>query len=722
MTDASDSKVKLSESQFLALIEGLAGASYVLVEALAGLHTGGFADWHESLRIPLAPRDEAIIGMLAPQIQDDELREAFSALWEQTKALIAIDQQLVSWLAEYAGLTGVHDARDKAELNRRLNRLASEGPEGPQGPVWAMRPEYQEMAEASRQAMAAASQAKHRCDRRLEQLLSGATGDEPKQTSEYTINSKLLSGWMPTPERVKKSSTGKHLSLEEVQRFMVPYQPRERFPYLQMEVVTYVDLWEQAQIAVSFIERVWHTFEPFQVKLEANLRLRGQSPHSSSRTFGLKPEWKKWAETRQLLLDGQVESIVMYDWAMTHSYDRGIEPDVYLGVHFGELWWQMRGHPKAADSMFDPRGARLFVVSISTRPWAGRVSAEIQEQVVRLTQDLFQAVEGACGYIDIGDQEAILYSRTPYEQRLQISSGNTRRLCWSVRGAFWGNLLSGRHVERLGGSQLVKQEAPCQLIVSLSDGETQANRQEPLYLQLTPALETTTPEDYARLEAFFAPILISSEGQRGIFILDPAVVAHFGDGAELVQAFSGSVQRVVLLPQGALLIEYEQPAGQPAAYRLLQQTGCDVARGYRAIPQLQSLWWPDDALVGTLPELVPPRPKSGPVFPAILVQPCISGHALRFRASFAAPPTNEGEEHLRNLTREWSALEYETGTGQTAITYCSVPERQESSVIWYADLAPVGQDAYFQLILMLDEFSKMAARLTEVHVGAWSRQ
>jgi hypothetical protein len=41
--------------------------------------------------------------------------------------------------------------------------------------------------------------------------------------------------------------------------------------------------------------------------------------------------------------------------------------------------------------------------------------------------------------------------------------------------------------------------------------------------------------------------------------------------------------------------------------------------------------------------------------------------------------------------------------------------------VWQADLAPVGQDAYIQLVLMLDEFSKSTARLAEVHVDAWAK-
>ena len=71
--------------------------------------------------------------------------------------------------------------------------------------------------------------------------------------------------------------------------------------------------------------------------------------------------------------------------------------------------------------------------------------------------------------------------------------------------------------------------------------------------------------------------------------------------------------------------------------------------------------------------------------------------------------------------REWSALRYEVEREIPVISDCSVPKRKRDLLVWQADLAPVGQDAYIQLVLMLDEFSKTTARLTEVHVGAWAK-
>jgi len=52
----------------------------------------------------------------------------------------------------------------------------------------------------------------------------------------------------------------------------------------------------------------------------------------------------------------------------------------------------------------------------------------------------------------------------------------------------------------------------------------------------------------------------------------------------------------------------------------------------------------------------------------------------------------------------------------SAITRSTELEFRGSLWLWSADLSPVGQDSYFQLVLMLDEFSRSVARLSEVHI------
>jgi hypothetical protein len=89
--------------------------------------------------------------------------------------------------------------------------------------------------------------------------------------------------------------------------------------------------------------------------------------------------------------------------------------------------------------------------------------------------------------------------------------------------------------------------------------------------------------------------------------------------------------------------------------------------------------------------------------------------------SFANPLTSSVTRQLKELVREWSTLRYEVEHEIPVISECSALKRKGDLLVWQADLAPVGQDAYIQLVLMLDEFSKSTAKLSEARVCAWAK-
>jgi hypothetical protein len=512
---------------------------------------------------------------------------------------------------------------------------------------------------------------------------------------------------------------------KELRRLAILHRLEGDFTYLQMEVVTFADLWERADVVVDFIERIWDTYAPFQTKLEVSVTPRDDIRPGAGRTFGLKRHWKKWEETRRLLLAGKVAHIGMYEWAATHSHCWREGTDVRLEVRFGRWTGQTQGHRQTERPVYDPREAKGFILCINTRVWDGKVSPEVQEQTVRLASDLFKAVDGACGFVNLGEDYLTYTQVTPYEKHIgmDIHVANRRRLCNEVRGAFWGNLLSARHVQALGGSAWVKQQAPCCKVIPLTDDGTEETGDVPLYLQTTPALGETVPEDYARLEAFLQPILVTMPSRRRVIILDSLLAESLGGATHLQELMADRLLRVVLLPRGALLVESDGPEGRSVIHEALQRIGYykdpAIAGSYRQIPQLWSRWVVDDAGVSTLAKLIPPRPRAGPLFPTIFVQPCIPGNALEFGVTCAAGLTREAEDQLRKLVQEWRALEYQGELGDAVIAACSVPEWIGESLFWQADLDPVGQDAYFQLVMMLDEFSKTKARLARVDVGAW---
>jgi hypothetical protein len=71
-----------------------------------------------------------------------------------------------------------------------------------------------------------------------------------------------------------------------------------------------------------------------------------------------------------------------------------------------------------------------------------------------------------------------------------------------LRGYFWGNVLSARHIAALGGRDRVLSEAPC----ARAEDWSAAGR-ELVYLQLTPDLELVRDDALLALERYLRPVL-----------------------------------------------------------------------------------------------------------------------------------------------------------------------------------------------------------------------
>lgn len=92
---------------------------------------------------------------------------------------------------------------------------------------------------------------------------------------------------------------------------------------------------------------------------------------------------------------------------------------------------------------------------------------------------------------------------SPYEMSIDRYWLDGRRECrnW-LRGYYWGNLLGPGHIERLGGFERIKNEAPGEVVADLSDG-----RGELVYLQLSPNPDAVSDDDLSALKKFLAPVL-----------------------------------------------------------------------------------------------------------------------------------------------------------------------------------------------------------------------
>jgi hypothetical protein len=67
------------------------------------------------------------------------------------------------------------------------------------------------------------------------------------------------------------------------------------------------------------------------------------------------------------------------------------------------------------------------------------------------------------------------------------------------RGYFWGNLLSEKHIETLGGFESVVKNAPCCQVSKVGEKN--------VFLQLTPSILDFSDEALTKLKDYFRPIL-----------------------------------------------------------------------------------------------------------------------------------------------------------------------------------------------------------------------
>jgi len=152
--------------------------------------------------------------------------------------------------------------------------------------------------------------------------------------------------------------------------------------------------------------------------------------------------------------------------------------------------------------------ANSIAFSISERLIGKLIPEEIQNRIVNLFKELFTAVNGTTGYLSY----EYYYARwSPQASLLEglldldydFHSHNFKEL---ARGYYWGNIISEGHIEKLGGLDFIKKQAPCYKVE-----EIKFNNKKNLYLQLTPDINNYSDDALKELKKFSKPILPEEE-------------------------------------------------------------------------------------------------------------------------------------------------------------------------------------------------------------------
>jgi hypothetical protein len=305
-------------------------------------------------------------------------------------------------------------------------------------------------------------------------------------------------------------------------------------PPLYFEVDTFTPLRERGEALAEWADRlrselidpIVSTFpqDRFQVVID-------QVPFAGGSAAEYRYSDRNWGRLRNALAAGEL---------MRFGIDtKPLGPEL-----FGILLGQKRGGQLSfgidlPDPDFDRDPARIWMSVPSGA--LERVEAW-QERVVDLTKGLARDFEAATGYITPAVASP---TESPDEERSDIDPFEVlEHVDTMLRGVYWANVLSARHIGRLGGMQRIRADAPAAVVEDLSDGAATL-----AWVQLTKSVLDVPVAELAALRAFFTPVLPGA-GRRGRDeTAEPATTrATVGFVAAVRNAFGGEAPNEQFMP------------------------------------------------------------------------------------------------------------------------------------------------------------------------------
>jgi len=139
-----------------------------MVTTLVGNHYLGFPDILGKTRGLLSKGLALSEESLEPEVRDEELKEDIRVLHEGVHFLLDVDERMVEWLGQWAGVPSVHSEANRGKLYEKLT-LLSKSPEGDL-PRWMGTEDYQGLLAQSERALSSIGATKEKLLQQLQQL------------------------------------------------------------------------------------------------------------------------------------------------------------------------------------------------------------------------------------------------------------------------------------------------------------------------------------------------------------------------------------------------------------------------------------------------------------------------------------------------------------------------------------------------------------------------
>lgn len=264
--------------------------------------------------------------------------------------------------------------------------------------------------------------------------------------------------------------------------------------YFSVWLYTYESFFEHPDWVIEFVGSTFSIVDPFGLPIRLFAQARtGKEIH---RVFN-KKNWQ-WCQQEfrrgslKLLsahpnLGWEAPTEPMPSWTVfVFENPQPPSPELQKAANFP--WWD-----------FPPPNTLEFAVELPLT--IERVDQSLQDAVVQLTRTTFVKIGASYGFINFSSRNLDADgTRTEYEKKFSVMATDTawflRRY---IRGAFWENYLTERHIEKLGGIDVIKFNAPCARVEELIPSKAIA-------LRLTEDVNEVTPEHIKTLEQYLDPL------------------------------------------------------------------------------------------------------------------------------------------------------------------------------------------------------------------------
>lgn len=208
---------------------------------------------------------------------------------------------------------------------------------------------------------------------------------------------------------------------------------------------------------------------------------------------------ENWDKTKKLILDGKI-------YRLFSGYkDFEFERKQFIELNEGKIknWLPTEIMVLCFHSKEDERAdlpKSIIEFSIVRWIYGERVPQYAADAYIDFIKEITDNVKSVRGHILLDFVGAPYYCVTAHERYTSFIYDTSIEKCDKYfRGYQWGNVLSQKHIEILGGKEKVEREAPVYRILPLNDGS--------MFLQLTKDINEVTDDDLRRLKKYFKPIL-----------------------------------------------------------------------------------------------------------------------------------------------------------------------------------------------------------------------